>query len=141
MSKVIIVNEETVTKREKIKGHYRLVTRGVESGRIITSEKWSPPMSPCILCYHLKIGSAYQMDPDDYKNPEFSYGYCEEYKQYRNKTHYPNCKNPAIEQNLDSWLMWAKNHLRGMEKYVEAVEELVSQKTSEKRTKEETINE
>ena len=139
MSEVIIVNEETTTKREKIKGHYRNVTRGIESGRIITSEKWTPPMSPCILCFRLKIGSAYQEDPNEYKNPSITYGYCEEYKQYRQKTHYPNCRNPAIGSNSDGWVRWAKNHQRGLEKYVEALENLLketTQVTSDSRIKE-----
>jgi len=42
------------TKREKIKGHYRLVTRN-EKGQIVTSEKWSPKkperdIIECDLC-------------------------------------------------------------------------------------------
>lgn len=32
----------TTTKRENCKGHYRLVTRDIKTGRIVKVEKWSP---------------------------------------------------------------------------------------------------
>jgi len=31
-----------VTKREKCKGHYRIVTREKATGRIVSVKKWSP---------------------------------------------------------------------------------------------------
>jgi hypothetical protein len=45
------------TKREKIKGHYRLVTRD-NKGRFVTSEKWSPLMNKgeqCPRCKHYTL--------------------------------------------------------------------------------------
>jgi len=35
-------SQELVTKREKSKCHYRLVTRSKKTGRIVSVSKWSP---------------------------------------------------------------------------------------------------
>ena len=130
------MQEITTTKREKIKGHYRSVTRDVRTGQIVTSEKWSPPRSPCLLCYRLDIGRAYQEDPEEYKNPRTCYGNCSEYKHSRYKPSYPNCRNPAIATNPAGWVKWAKNKQRGLNAYVEALDELLSSNTHEKRSQE-----